>query len=110
MDWSHATEEGTMSRPTSGEHYGIDIKRAQIVARRRLGRLPRIGYEVLVASGVRQCTVRDAANRPMRSHFPYLTYLANECGDLRLWTWTSVNAVGENCRSDLWPKPIQSGA
>lgn len=65
----------------------MTIKRAKELAKQQNGRLPRPGYEVSVATGL-----EDGARTE--------TYLQNNAGRFRIWTWEEPLPRSEYERRD----------
>ena len=60
------------------------------------GRLPRIGYEMQIDTGVKTLKLGDPPGErgtiwSSPNEHKYRTYLANEAGAYRVWTYISVN-------------------
>lgn len=58
------------------------VKQAKELCMQRFNKIPKIGYEMQIDSGI-----SEIRNNPRE----YRTYLANESGRFRVWTWISVN-------------------
>lgn len=64
--------------------YPITLKRAKEIAKNKLGRLPRPGYEVRVA-------YLPVKEQLYPNDYAYAVYLANYGGKFSLWQWYNVN-------------------
>lgn len=64
------------------------------------GRLPRVGYEILVRKG------QTKETHTGRNH-EYHLYLANEAGKYRVWTW--INGTPAN-QVNRYRSPLGQGA
>lgn len=65
----------------------ISVKRAKELCIARNGRLPRCGYEMTVEKGIETRTIRDLNDQTITGPFPFQTYLQNNGGTYRVWTW-----------------------
>jgi hypothetical protein len=61
----------------------MTIKRAKELAKEKLGRYPRIGHELMVEKGYIEFPAEQGKYR-------YETYLSNEGGKFRVWTWYAI--------------------
>lgn len=68
----------------------MTLNQAKQLCRDKNGRLPRCGYEVLIASGREDYTFTDLDGHVKTRNVEFHTYLQNESGRYRVWTWHGV--------------------
>ena len=68
------------------------VEQAKKFCKQKFGRLPRMGYEMMIEYDFVEITEDKVGTVYHGTHkFKYKTYLAYEAGGFRLWTWIDVN-------------------
>lgn len=67
--------------------YRYTIEQAKKICKEKFHKLPRIGYEIEIESGVEDYWVLDLDGKKVVGKFKYAVHLENNAGTYKIWEW-----------------------